>query len=98
MKELDVIHPAAKMCVMAAQQQEQEVCIVVFCCFWVLTPLKVGDATNLVVVLTGEFLGKCEDLLQLGLHPSDIISGYEKGGKKAQEILESMQNRTQLFG
>jgi T-complex protein 1 subunit theta len=74
MKELDVIHPAAKMCVMAAQQQEQEV----------------GDATNLVVVLAGEFLAKCEDLLQTGLHPSDIISGYEKGGKKAQEILEGL--------
>jgi T-complex protein 1 subunit theta len=26
MKELDVVHPAAKMLVMAAQQQEQEVC------------------------------------------------------------------------
>jgi len=74
MKELDVIHPAAKMCVMAAQQQEQEV----------------GDATNLVVVLAGEFLAKCEDLLQTGLHPSDIIAGYEKAGKKAQEILEAL--------
>lgn len=74
MKELDVIHPAARMLVLAAQQQEQEV----------------GDATNLVVVLAGEFLGKCEELLQIGLHPSDIIGGYEKGGKKALEILDSL--------
>jgi len=73
-KELDVIHPAAKMAVMASQQQEQEV----------------GDATNLVVVLVGEFLAKCEDLLQTGLHPSDIIAGYEKAGKKALEILDEL--------
>lgn len=32
MKELDVVHPAAKMLVMAAQQQESEVCdVMVFC-------------------------------------------------------------------
>lgn len=74
MKELDVIHPAAKMLVMAAQQQEQEN----------------GDGTNLVVVLGGEFLSKAEDLLQAGLHPSEIISGYEKAGKKALEILNEL--------
>lgn len=74
MKELDVVHPAAKMLVMAAQQQEQEY----------------GDGTNLVVVLAGEFLKKAEDLLQLGLHPSEIIAGYEKAGKKALEILAEL--------
>jgi len=74
MRELDVIHPAAKMLVMAAQQQESEL----------------GDATNLVVVMAGEFLAKAEDLLILGLHPSEIIAGYEKAGKKAQEILEAL--------
>lgn len=74
MKELDVVHPAAKMLVMAAQQQEQEF----------------GDGTNLVVVLAGEFLAKAEDLLQIGLHPSEIIAGYEKAGKKALEILNEL--------
>jgi len=73
-KELDVIHPAAKMAVMAAQQQEKEV----------------GDGTNLVVVLSGELLHKAEDLLLLGLHPSEIIAGYEKAGKKALEFLSEL--------
>jgi len=74
MKELDVVHPAAKMLVMAAQQQEQEI----------------GDGTNFVVVLCGEFLHQAEDLLQVGLHTSEIISGYEKAGKKALEILDEL--------
>lgn len=74
MKELDVVHPAAKMLVMAAQQQEQEI----------------GDGTNLVVVLAGEFLHNAEELLLIGLHPSEIIAGYEKAGKKALEILEEL--------
>jgi T-complex protein 1 subunit theta len=74
MKELDVIHPAAKMVVMASQQQEQEI----------------GDGTNLIVVLCGELLQKAEELLQAGLHPSEIIAGFEKAGKKAIELLEEL--------
>jgi T-complex protein 1 subunit theta len=74
MKELDVVHPAAKMLVMAAQQQEQEI----------------GDGTNFVAILGGEFLHQAEELLQVGLHTSEIISGYEKAGKKALEILEEL--------
>lgn len=50
--------------------------------------VKIGDGTNFVAVLGGEFLHQAEDLLQTGLHTSEIISGYEKAGKKALEILE----------
>jgi T-complex protein 1 subunit theta len=39
MRELEVVHPAAKLIVGAAQQQEAEM----------------GDATNFVVVFAGEF-------------------------------------------
>merc|ERR1712230_35833 len=46
LRELDVVHPAAKLVVMASQQQEAEM----------------GDATNLVIVLAGELLKKVEDL------------------------------------
>eukprot|EP01132_Coremiostelium_polycephalum_P001192 gene1192-1505_t len=73
-KELDVIHPAAKMLVLAAQMQEQEM----------------GDGTNYVVTLAGEFLQKAATLLEMGLHSSEIIFGFEKAGKKLQEIIESM--------
>jgi len=70
-RELDVIHPAARLTVLAQQMQEQEV----------------GDGTNLVLVLTGEFLSNAEQLLTKGLHPSEIITGYDKAGKRALELL-----------
>ena len=46
LRELEVVHPAAKLLVMASQQQEAEM----------------GDATNLVIVLAGELLKKAEEL------------------------------------
>lgn len=72
LRELDIEHPAAKMILIASQQQEKEV----------------GDGTNLVVVLAGELLANAEQLLRLGLSPSIIVEGYEMAQKKALEILE----------
>ncbi len=74
LRELDVVHPAAKLVVMASQQQEAEM----------------GDATNLVIVLAGELLKKAEDLLRMGLKTSDIIRGYELAQKFALEELENL--------
>eukprot|EP00742_Colponemidia_sp_Colp-10_P000949 GILJ01001029.1.p1 GENE.GILJ01001029.1~~GILJ01001029.1.p1 ORF type:complete len:543 (-),score=112.98 GILJ01001029.1:275-1903(-) len=73
-KELEIVHPAAKMIVLAAKMQEQEV----------------GDGTNLVIVLAGELLTQAESILRMGLHPSEVISGYEKASKKAIEILDDL--------
>jgi T-complex protein 1 subunit theta len=74
LRELDVVHPAAKLLVMASQQQESEM----------------GDATNLVIVLAGELLRKAEELLRMGLKTSDIVSGYERAQKFALETLEEL--------
>ncbi len=74
MKELEVIHPAAKIVVLASEAQEQEV----------------GDGTNLVLSLAGEYLRQAEQLLRMGLHTSDIITGYSVAGQKALEILSGM--------
>ncbi|KNE59863.1 T-complex protein 1, theta subunit [Allomyces macrogynus ATCC 38327] len=73
-KELEVVHPAAKLLVMASQAQEAEM----------------GDATNLVTIFAGELLRKAEDLLRVGLHTSDIVAGYEVAYKKALELLETL--------
>jgi len=73
-REMDVIHPAAKMLVMASEQQEKEV----------------GDSSNFVIVFAGELLQKADGLLRIGLHPSDIIEGYTKASKKAIELLEGL--------
>ena len=72
LRELDVVHPAAKLLVMASQQQEAEI----------------GDATNMVIVLAGELLLKAEYLLRLGLKTSDIVQGYETGQNYALKCLE----------
>ena len=48
-----------------------------------------GDATNSVMILAGEMLKKAEQLLIMGLHPSEIIKGYELASTKALSELES---------
>ncbi|KAL8931320.1 MAG: hypothetical protein Q9211_007054 [Gyalolechia sp. 1 TL-2023] len=74
LKELDVVHPAAKLVVMASQQQESEI----------------GDATNMVIVLAGELLRKAEELIRMGLKTSDIIQGYERAQREAIKILDQL--------
>ncbi|KAF1847490.1 t-complex protein-like protein 1 [Cucurbitaria berberidis CBS 394.84] len=74
LRELEVVHPAAKLVVMASQQQEAEM----------------GDATNLVIVLAGELLKKAEELIRMGLKTSDIVLGYEKAQNAAQQTLEEL--------
>ncbi|KAJ5576401.1 Chaperone tailless complex polypeptide 1 [Penicillium sp. DV-2018c] len=75
LRELDVVHPAAKLLVMASQQQDAEM----------------GDGTNLVIVLAGELLKKAEELIRLGLKTSDIVSGYEKAQNFALSTLEELE-------
>ncbi len=64
--EMDVQHPAAKMMVEVAKTQDNEV----------------GDGTTTVVVLSGELLGKAEELIEKNVHPTIIIDGYKKRLKK----------------
>jgi T-complex protein 1 subunit theta len=44
-----------------------------------------------VVVFGGELLTLAQDLLRMGLHPPDIIAGYELGRDYALQALESNQ-------
>jgi len=73
-RELEVAHPAAKLLVMAAHAQEAEV----------------GDGTNLVVTFGGELLGLAEELIRDGLHPSEIIEGYQKALTQTMVWLEEL--------
>ena len=73
-RELEVAHPAARLIVMAAQSQEREM----------------GDGTNFVVSFGGELLGLAEELVREGLHPSEIIEGYEKAAAKALEWMQEL--------
>ena len=50
--------------------------------------VEIGDRTNFVLMFAGELLKKAEYLLTMGLHPSEIISGYELARDKAEESLK----------
>ncbi|XP_030516842.2 T-complex protein 1 subunit theta [Rhodamnia argentea] len=69
--ELEVQHPAAKILVLAAKAQQEEI----------------GDGANLTISFAGELLQNAEELIRMGLHPSEIISGYIKAINKTIEIL-----------
>lgn len=69
--ELEVMHPAAKLIVMAAKSQDQES----------------GDGTNLCVSFGGELLLRAEELLKEGIHANDVYKGYELARDKAMEFL-----------
>ncbi|MDP2899904.1 MAG: thermosome subunit beta, partial [Candidatus Bathyarchaeota archaeon] len=71
LEEIDVQHPAAKMIIEIAKTQDKEV----------------GDGTTTAVVFAGELLKKAGELLEQEIHPSIIISGYQKAADKALEVL-----------
>lgn len=73
-QELQVEHPAANVVVQAAGMQQKEI----------------GDGSNLVVVFAGELMKKAEGLIGMGLHPSDIVRGYDKAINKALDYLSAM--------
>lgn len=74
MREVDIVHPAAKIVVLAAQAQEKEV----------------GDGTNLVLSLSGSLMSHAEGLLRIGLHPNDIMSGYKIAADAAEKIAQEL--------
>lgn len=53
-----------------------------------------GDGTNLVVVLAGELLTQAEELLKSGLHPSEVIGGYNTALSEALRTLEGVVSFT----
>ncbi|XP_054803227.1 T-complex protein 1 subunit theta [Prosopis cineraria] len=72
--ELEVQHPAAKILVLAGKAQQEEI----------------GDGANLTVSFAGELLQNAEELIRMGLHPSEIISGYTKAINKTVELLDEL--------
>ena len=74
LEEIDVQHPAAKMMIEVAKTQDDEV----------------GDGTTTAVIFAGELLKKAEGLIDVNIHPSIIISGYQKALEKAVETLEKL--------
>ena len=61
--------------VLASQMQEQEM----------------GDGTNWVIIFAGALLEAAEDLIRMGLTPTDVAEGYQLAVNKALEALPSLQ-------
>ncbi|HEX6027874.1 MAG TPA: thermosome subunit alpha [Nitrososphaeraceae archaeon] len=74
LRKLDIEHPAAKVMIEASNAVDNEV----------------GDGTTSVVVLAGALLEKAEQLLDKGISPSIISSGYLKGLEISLKILEDI--------
>ncbi|XP_014298817.1 T-complex protein 1 subunit delta [Microplitis demolitor] len=73
LKEMNVIHPAAKMLVELSRAQDSEA----------------GDGTTSVVVVAGSLLESVDRLLNKGIHPTSISESFQKAASKAVEILTS---------
>ncbi len=74
LREMEIEHPAAKMLVEVAKTQDDEV----------------GDGTTTAAVLTGELLSRAQELLNLDLHPTIIVTGYRMAADKAIELLKDI--------
>ncbi|CAK9438736.1 uncharacterized protein LODBEIA_P29600 [Lodderomyces beijingensis] len=74
LNELEVVHPVVKILIQASKQQEFEM----------------GDNTNLVIILAGEFLNVAEKLVSLGLNVSDVIQGFNLANKYVRETLQEL--------
>ncbi|KAL7632245.1 UNVERIFIED_CONTAM: hypothetical protein RMT77_017461 [Armadillidium vulgare] len=73
-RELEIEHPAAKLIVLASQMQEQEA----------------GDGTNWVVMFAGSLLESAEEIIKMGLTPTDVAQGYQMALEKAIEELPKL--------
>ncbi|XP_065833741.1 T-complex protein 1 subunit delta-like [Oscarella lobularis] len=74
LKEMQVVHPTAKMLVELAKAQD----------------IEAGDGTTTVVVLAGSLLSAAQRLLDKGIHPTTISESFESAAAKAIEILQKM--------
>ncbi|XP_022253945.1 T-complex protein 1 subunit eta-like isoform X1 [Limulus polyphemus] len=74
MKELDIVHPAAKTLVDIAKSQDAEV----------------GDGTTTVVLLAAEFLKQCKSYIEEGVHPQVIIKSYRKAVQLAVDKINEI--------
>ena len=74
LRDMSVMHPAAKMLVDLANAQD----------------IEAGDGTTSVVVIAGSLLGAAEKLLGKGIHPTTISESFQRAAAQAVKILEDM--------
>ncbi|ABN64667.2 chaperonin TCP-1 [Scheffersomyces stipitis CBS 6054] len=75
---LDVQHPAGKILVELAQQQDREV----------------GDGTTSVVIIASELLKRAHELVKNKIHPTTIISGYRVALREAIRYINEVLSQS----
>ncbi|KAL1960712.1 hypothetical protein VTO42DRAFT_6542 [Malbranchea cinnamomea] len=80
LRQMSVLHPAAKMLVDLSSAQDVEA----------------GDGTTSVVVIAGSLLGAAERLLSKGIHPTIISESFQRAAAAAVEILHDMSQPISL--
>jgi T-complex protein 1 subunit gamma len=88
LREIDVVHPAAKHMLELARAQDEEV----------------GDGTTSVIILTGEILTLAQPLLERQIHPLKIVKGFTMALTDALNFLNEVavnidvEDREQMVG
>jgi len=80
LRDMSVMHPAAKMLVDLANAQD----------------IEAGDGTTSVVVIAGSLLGAAERLLAKGIHPTIIAESFQRAATKAVEVLDEISHPINL--
>nr|XP_019050373.1 T-complex protein 1 subunit alpha [Kwoniella bestiolae CBS 10118]OCF29303.1 T-complex protein 1 subunit alpha [Kwoniella bestiolae CBS 10118] len=80
---LEVAHPAARILVSLATQQDKEV----------------GDGTTSVVLLASELLRRANELVRNKIHPTTVITGYRLACKEACRFMaEQLSTKVDKLG
>lgn len=80
---LDISHPAGKILVDLAQQQDKEV----------------GDGTTSVVLIASELLRRANELMKMRIHPTTIITGYRLALREAVRYMsENIATKVDTLG
>ncbi|KAJ9632516.1 chaperonin-containing T-complex alpha subunit Cct1 [Taxawa tesnikishii (nom. ined.)] len=80
---LDIEHPAGKILVDLAQQQDKEV----------------GDGTTSVVLIAAELLRRGNELMKMRIHPTTIITGYRLALREAVRYMnENISTKVETLG
>lgn len=76
-EQMNIEHPTGKLMVELSKSQDNET----------------GDGTTGVVVLAGSLLEQAQLLIDKGLHPLNIIEGFDKACDYAVKYLETIQSK-----
>lgn len=80
LKDMSVMHPAAKMLVDLSAAQDVEA----------------GDGTTSVVVIAGSLLGAAQRLLEKGIHPTVISESFQRAANAAVQVLHGISRPIEI--